>query len=139
MIFWDSSAITPLLVTEKGSSLREEQLSQNAALVVWYGTLAEIESALNRRRREGALSRTAEKNARGRLELLEGSWVEVQPTVVVRERAVRLLRTHPLRAAGAFQLAAGLIVCEERTRGFRFLTGDQRLREAAESEGFSVE
>jgi len=138
MIFWDSSAITPLLVTEADSDLREDQLRQDPASVVWYGTIAEIESALNRRRRDGSLSRDAEKNARGRLELLEHSWIEVQPTVTVRERAIRLLRTHPLRAADAFQLAAGLVICEEKTRGFRFFTADQRLSEAAEAEGFSV-
>jgi len=138
MIFWDSSAITPLLITEMDSDLREDQLRQDPAPVVWYETIAEIESALNRRRRDGSLSRDAEKNARGRLELLEHSWIEVQPTVTVRERAIRLLRTHPLRAADAFQLAAGLVICDEKTRGFRFFTADQRLSEAAEAEGFSV-
>jgi len=51
---------------------------------------------------------------------------------------VRLLRIHPLRAADAFQLAAALVACEERPAGFSFLTGDERLGEAAENEGFAL-
>jgi predicted nucleic acid-binding protein len=138
MMFWDSSALTPLLLTEMDSSLREGQITRDPVVVVWYGTEAEIESALNRRRREGSLSREEEQKARTRLEMLLKTWVEVQPTATVRNRALRLLRTHPLRAADAFQLAAALMVCEEQTRGFTFLTGDQRLQEAAEAEGFSI-
>lgn len=87
---------------------------------------------------EGNLSREDESKARIRLDMLRESWVEVQPTVAVRDRALRLLRTHPLRAADAFRLAAGLAACQEKTRGFTFLTGDERLREAAEAEGFST-
>lgn len=43
MIFWDSSALTPLLLTEKDSDLREAQLREDPGVVVWYGTLAEID------------------------------------------------------------------------------------------------
>lgn len=138
MIFWDSSAIAPLLVEEADSELREAQLGRDATVIVWYGTLVELESALNRRKREGSLSRQEERKARVRLELLSEAWVEVQPTVALRERALRLLRTHPLRAADALQLAAAVIVCEDKTKGVTFLTGDHRLREAAEAEGFTV-
>ncbi len=138
MIYWDSSALTPLLLTEADSDLREAQLRQDRSVVVWYGTLAEIESALCRRKREGSLRREDDTKARVRLDMLSESWIEVQPTIAVRERALRLLRTHPLRAADALQLAAGLVVCQEKTRGFTFLTGDLRLRDAAEAEGFKT-
>ncbi len=33
---------------------------------------------------------------------------------------------------------AVLVACAERPRGFGFLTGDDRLRRAAEAEGFAV-
>ena len=138
MIFWDSSALTPLLMTEGDSDMREAQLRGDPVVLVWYGTLVEIESALCRRKREGSLSRDDESKARIRLDMLLESWGEVQPTVAVRDRALRLLRTHPLRAADALQLAAGLVVCQEKTKGFTFLTGDHRLRDAAEAEGFTT-
>lgn len=138
MIFWDSSTLTPLLLTERDSNMREAQLRGDPVVLVWYATLAEIESALCRRKREGSLSRDNESKARIRLDMLLESWVEVQPTVAVTDRALRLLRTHPLRAAEALQLAASLLVSQEKTKGFTFLTGDQRLRDAAEAEGFTT-
>lgn len=139
MIFWDSSALTPLLVREADSDVRESQLNDDPRMLVWYGTRAEIESALMRRKREGLFDATAESLARKRLAFLEKAWVEVAPTAQVRDRALRLLRTHHLRAADAFQLAACLVACAERTTGWRFRTGDLRLRLAAEAEGFLVD
>jgi predicted nucleic acid-binding protein len=62
----------------------------------------------------------------------------VPATGPVRERAVRLLISHPLRAADAQQLAAALIWCEEKPSGQDFVCLDQRLRESAEREGFGI-
>ena len=138
MRFWDSSALTPLLVDEGDSEIRERQLQDDSVVLVWYGTPAEIESALNRRKREKSMTAESAAVARQRFAQLAETWIEVQATHTVRERAMRLLRVHPLRAADAFQLAAALVACGERTRGFAFLTGDGRLREAAAAEGFSV-
>ena len=50
----------------------------------------------------------------------------------------RLLFVHPLRAADAFQLAAALVWCRERTAGAGFVCLDGRLREAVAREGFEV-
>lgn len=138
MRFWDSSAIVPLIVTEKESDIRCQACLTDPDILVWYGTLAEIESAIQRRRREGVLVSEQENLARVKLKALSQQWHEVQPTPEVRDRALRLLRTHPLRAADAFQLAAALVVCSERTSGFYFYSGDQRLRTAAAAEGFEV-
>jgi hypothetical protein len=43
-----------------------------------------------------------------------------------------------LRAADALQLAAALIWCNHYPRGRTFISGDERLLEAAEREGFDV-
>lgn len=138
MRFWDSSAITPLLVGEADSSQREDQLRDDPELLVWFGTPAEIESAICRRERESSLPPEEAARVRARITVLADSWLEVQPTQLVRARAIRLLRVHPLRAADAFQLAAALIAFQEDPAGRGFLTGDQRLARAAELEGFEV-
>lgn len=138
MIFWDSSALAPLLVDETDSNLREKQLRADPEIVIWYASPAELECALSRRKREGALLSVDEGRARRRLALLADSWMEVQPTRMVRDRAIRLLRVHVLRTADAFQLAAALIACAEQPDGFRFATGDHRLAEAAAAEGFTT-
>lgn len=137
MRFWDSSALTPLLVNEPDSLAREAALEQDHEIVVWYATQVELESAIARRRREG-MPVVDERAARARLRLLVDAWHEIQPTAVLRDRAIRLLRVHPLRSADAFQLAAALVVCRDNPAGAAFLTGDARLREAAEREGFDA-
>lgn len=139
MKFWDSSAITPLLVTEADSAKRERQLADDPDMLVWFGTLAEVESSLVRRKRNGELSGEFKLRARRHFDELSAHWTEVAPTNEVRARAIRLLRVHALRAADAFQLAAALIFCREKPESMAFLTADQRLGEAARSEGFLVE
>jgi predicted nucleic acid-binding protein len=138
MRFWDSSAIMPLLVPEPDSAVRESQLADDPDVLVWFGTLAELESSLNRRRRTNELAVGDEIKARLRLEKLSAHWTEVAPTIEVRARAIRLLRVHPLRAVDAFQLAAALIFCREKPQHLTFLTADQRLGAAAAAEGFAV-
>jgi predicted nucleic acid-binding protein len=138
MRFWDSSALVPLLITEETSIYRQDQYDADPAAVVWFGTLAEIESSLVRRQRDGQLSTPAESAARERLSEITAQWTEVTPTIEVRDRAIRLLRVHPLRAADAFQLAAALIFCREKPQHLTFLTADQRLGVAAAAEGFAV-
>jgi len=139
MRFWDSSAITPLLVVEADSARREQQLLVDSDMVVWFGTLAEVESSLARRTRAGELSGDAELRARRHFDELSSHWTEVAPTNELRARTIRLLRVHQLRAADAFQLAAALVFCREQPQDLPFLTADQRLRAAASLEGFPVE
>jgi predicted nucleic acid-binding protein len=139
MKFWDSSAITPLLVPEADSSHREQQLSADSEMLVWFGTLAEVESSLARRKRSSQLPPEAELRARRHFDELSAHWTEVTPTNEVRARAIRLLRVHTLRAADAFQLAAALVFCREQPQHLPILTADQRLRSAAQLEGFPIE
>ena len=130
MIFWDSSAVVPLLVGEAGTVARESQLRADPVMLVWWGTAVECASALQRLVREGAL--------KVRLRHLEDHWVEVEPTAAVRRQAERLLRLHPLRAADALQLAAALVACHHEPSTLAFHTADTRLADAARREGFPV-
>jgi len=51
---------------------------------------------------------------------------------------MRLLRVHPLRAAGALQLAAAFSAAEQRPSSLEMITVDDRLASAAQKEGFAV-
>ena len=62
----------------------------------------------------------------------------VEPHPVVRERAIRLLAVHSLRAGDALQLAAALVYFDERPRGESFVCLDERLGEAAAAEGLTL-
>ena len=135
MIFWDSSALVALLVTESESATRRAQLQADPEMIVWWATPVEIESALQRRLREGSLDADAARLARERWSDLAAAWHEVNPVPSVRKLALRLLRTHPLRAADSLQLAAALSVESAGIPDLRFACDDPRLSAAAVIEG----
>lgn len=139
MRFWDSSAIVPLLVEEDETESRKALLRSDPGMTVWWGSRLECASAVNRLRRGGALEEPGLAQTLRDLAAMAAAWFEVQPAEEVRTRALRLVRIHPLRAADSLQLAAALIAVGEDTGALAFVTGDDRLQEAAEKEGFAVE
>ena len=138
MKFWDASAIVPLVTLEKETEDCRTLLAEDTDIVVWFLTPVEVISALTRRLREKSLKPIEFSSAKEQLSTLEGAWSEVISVERVRERARRLLETHPLRAADSVQLAAALLTSEEAPQGFPFVTLDRRLGSAAEKEGFHV-
>jgi hypothetical protein len=138
MKFWDSSAIVPLICREKASASMFRLYALDMDLLVWGFTRTEVLSALCKHARDGSLSRQGFAEAKAKLERLQADWTENVDYEGVRERAERLLGIHLLSAANALQLAAALVSVEEKTRGFRFVTLDEKLAEAASKEGFSV-
>jgi predicted nucleic acid-binding protein len=108
-------------------------------MVVWWATPVEIASALRRLVRMKQLTPDDWVTSR-RLALdLAESWRIVQPSNALRANATQLVERYDLKAADALQLAAAMDWCEGAPRGEVFLTGDQRLREAAILSGFSGE
>lgn len=138
MRFWDTSAIVPLLVSEARSATARQLAGEDPGIIVWWAARTECVAALARRRREGVLTSSGERLARSILALLAAEWSEVLPGDGVRERAERLLSTHALRTADAFQLAAALLWSRGDTHGLEFVSLDLRLREAAQREGFQL-
>lgn len=138
MNFWDASAIVPLLTHEAGSAQRQRQAEQGGDMLVWWGTSVECISAVQRAVREQKISQADAVVAVSHLRELEQHWMEIEPTDQVRQQAERLLRTHPLRAADALQLASAIIGSGYDPAGLIFLTADTRLAEAAAKEGFKV-
>ncbi|RPJ59340.1 MAG: PIN domain-containing protein [Acidobacteria bacterium] len=138
MKFWDSSAIVPLLVKEASTESLLKMLEGDQQLLVWWGTPVECTSALARREREGSMPADQTTAAIERLVSLATAWDEVAPSVAVRSQARRLVRLHPLRAADALQLAAAVVAAEHEPASLEIVTLDERLRTAAEREGFHV-
>lgn len=138
MKFWDSSAIASVCVEEPRSELTRSLLSEDPTIATWWGTRIECLSGLMRRSREGSLDAVGLAESRALLNVLAGSWLEVEPSEAVRTDAERVLGLHALRAADALQLSAALLWARGRPAGAPFVTLDRRLREAAAREGFEV-
>ena len=137
-MFWDSSALVPLLVAEDRSAELTVLLAADDAPVIWWTTPLECQSALRRRHRASPWPADQLGAATDRLRLLVQHADTIAPTDELRRRAGRLVAVHPLRAADALQLAAALIWCEEQPHGEGFVTLDVRLAEAARNEGFTI-
>jgi len=138
MKFWDTSALVPLLAEEAKTTAAQALYLSDTDIAVWWATEVECASAIARCERDGALSAAQAAESFRRLDAMAPSWLEVQPADVLRETARRLVRVHPLRAADALQLAAAVVAAERRPPTLTVVTLDDRMREAAEKEGFMV-
>jgi len=138
MKFWDASAIVPLLVFETETQQLQSIAAKDSAMLVWWGSQLECNSALARSERDGALDARAMTLALRRLQQLADAWHEIDPTDTIREAAIRFVRVHPLRAADALQLAAAFVAAERRPPSLEMVTLDDRLANAARREGFAM-
>ena len=136
--FWDTSALVPLCCFQPQSAQARHVARTYSRQVVWWGTVSEALSSLNRLLRNGTLNIKESRQAFARLDYLRDRWNEIQPTEEVRDRAERLLRIHKLRAADALQLAAALVWCGNHPRGRTLIGADGLLSQAASAEGFTV-
>lgn len=136
MRYWDASALVGLCVAEETTTALRRLAA--GGIVTWSVSAVEIASAIERRAREGSLTGAERAAARNALSELEAAWTEISSLGPVRERALRLVASHPLRAADAMQLAAALVAVADRPAGHAFVCTDTRLRDAAAREGFLV-
>jgi predicted nucleic acid-binding protein len=138
MKFWDSSALIPLFIEQDDTKFHLSLLGEDPRVVAWWGSQVECASAFNRFLRKGLIEQIDFDQLLKRFNTLAASWIEIQPTNKLRQRAIRLLRVHPMHNADALQLAAALIASEENPQTLPFICSDLRLREAAAKEGFQV-
>jgi len=133
--FWDASALVPLCIEEL-TSRQVRSLLRRFAPVVWWASPVEVCSAVARLHRHGIITDTEKQGALGRLAKFRRAWREILPDDSVRALAAQLFDSYPLRASDSLQLAAALTWCQQRPAQRSFISGDQRLCDAAEAAGF---
>ena len=136
MRYWDASMLVCLCLDEPDTAVARRLVG--SGIVTWSGSAVEIASAIERRSRDGSLAGDGRAAARAALSELMASWSEISALAAVRERALRLVATHALRAADAMQLGAALVAVSDRPHGHEFVCADVRLRDAAAREGYHV-
>jgi predicted nucleic acid-binding protein len=136
--FWDASAVVPLITEEDFSARVRSVLEEDDLMIVWWGTEIECVSALSRKRHHGVLAEDQFEQSIDLLIYLLERWAEIQPVHDLRVEAEYLLASYALRAADALQLAAALKWCKYEPAGIGFVCLDDKLREAAERQGFKV-
>ncbi len=138
MRYWDSSALFALFIEHGASSALRHLHDADPEILAWAFSDVEVCSAFERLVSENALSRREVDDVHRRF---EGLWDSAHKLFVARaakQRAKRLLRVHPLRAADSLQLGAALVAARDEPAGWEFVTLDERLAAAARREGFTV-
>lgn len=138
MRFWDSSAIVQLYLEQGLQKFTRRLYVEDEDVVIWWATPVECVSAFIRYHREGGLSEDVVSRVLRRFSAHSRRWDQILPVPVLREEAERLLRRHVLRAADALQLAAAWLAADQKPDSLEFVSLDQRLRIAAEKEGYRV-
>lgn len=136
--FWDSSALIPLCIKQPQSKTAEV-FYVKFSVAAWWGTEVEIRSGLTRLKRMGEIGVDQFEHAKALAGKIIDSWEPIRWQIDLAGNACKLLELHPLTAADAMRLAAALEACEHMPQGYAFITGDQRLAEAARQTGFAVE
>ena len=129
--------MVPLLLEQEATAEVGEILAEDPEIAAWWGTTVECVLAAARLRREERLTVDEEERVLDLLDSLRTSWLEILPSEEVRDRAIRLLRVHGVKAADAFQLAAAQVWAGSTDRP-ELVTYDERLALAARLEGFRV-
>jgi len=136
--FWDASALVPLLTPQPATDAMLGLHRDDPRIAAWWATEVECASAIARLSRERIIDADESSALLEQLALHAVGWREIHPTPAIRTAALRLLRTHALRAGDAIQLAAALAACDGIPSRLPFVCLDDRLRAAAEKEGFKV-
>ena len=135
MRFWDASALVPLFAAEAETPTVAALIAGNPEVVVWWGCLTEVKSALYRKARESVLTVADAALAVAKVDaLIGGQAVDLPPSDAIRDEADALLSRHGLRAADAFHLAAWKLHASH----LEFVCLDKRLNAAALAEGATV-
>ncbi len=138
MRFWDSSALVPLIVAEAHSEVVQGLVAEDPEMMVWWASPVECASAVHRLRRQGLFDAVQAGQILKAAALAFDAANAVQAGDALGAKALRLLGVHPLRAADALQLAAALLWVRDAPGGRHFVCLDERLRNAALLEGFTV-
>ena len=135
--FWDASALVPVCVHQVTTATAARHL-KNLPPVVWWATPVEIQCAISRLYREKLIADAGKRGAITRLAMMRTMWREISAEDRLRDLAIELVASYPLKTADSLQLAAALIWCDQRPVRRKFVCSDRRLSRAARSVGFEV-
>lgn len=135
IVYFDTSAIIPLVVDEPGSALCERFWNDATEAVSSRLLHVEARAALAQARRLGRLTRAGYARSVESLDAITGEVAIVEVTEALVRTAGQLAEDQGLRGYDAVHLAAALAVADADTV---FLSGDRELLAAAARVGLAV-
>lgn len=138
MIFLDASAAAKRYFPEAGSARVMDLLSNREPHCSLALLPCELASALNRRFREGDISRAIYRVARQQMKEDAIAIAAIQVDDELIQVSLRLLDLHPLKTLDSLYLAAALNLQKASSTPLLFVSADRQLLRAARAEGLKV-
>jgi uncharacterized protein len=135
ILYLDTSAILKRYFQEPFSENVSSKWKQSKAIVTSSVAYAETMATIHRKKRESNLDNKA---IRKTIQIFQMDWngfIRVEVTDDLNEYIDNLVQKHFLRGFDAIHLASALVINEKFSRNFFFACFDQRLNQAARSEG----
>nr|VFJ69556.1 MAG: Predicted nucleic acid-binding protein, contains PIN domain [Candidatus Kentron sp. FW] len=132
-VFFDSSAFVKRFIAEDGGEEVDACCQQASELGLAVICVPEITSALNRKVREGLLSKENYREIKGQIgrDIEDARIIDLTPEVIAR--AIRLLEQNTLRSLDALHIA-----CALEWEAELFVSSDKRQIQASRDSGLDV-
>jgi len=132
-VFFDSSAFVKRFIEENGSREVDDYCERASSLGLSILCIPEMTSALNRKCREGNLTKEAYRQIKTQIgrDIKDARIIDLTPEVV--KESVRLLERHVLRSLDALQIA-----CALEWEADLFVSSDKRQTRASQDSGLDT-
>ncbi|GJL67091.1 MAG: twitching motility protein PilT [Nitrospirales bacterium] len=137
MNYFDTSALIKAFLTEQGTDRTKHLLLRDELAATATITYAEMYSGFSRKHREGGLSTKQYTSVSEEFESYWPTCLQLHLTSEVLLLARDLIKRNPLRGFDAVHLASALRLEKEIAEPITFIASDERLLQAADSEGLT--
>lgn len=138
MNYLDTSALIKRFVQEKGSRLVQTLMGQGEPIATAKIAYIEVYAGLNRKFREGHLSRMHHTRACKQFETDWTAYIRVDLQDEILRLARDLIQRHPLKGFDAVHLTSALELRNALGEGVTFVAADERLLRAARTENLGI-
>ncbi len=138
ILYLDTSALLKRYFKEAGSEEVNSKWKEGTEIVTSVVTYAETVASIHRKRRETSLPHNILTTI---IRLFQKDWkgfFTVEVNNDLNAMVDKIVAVHPLRGFDAIHLASALVVSERVPEDFLFACFDQRLLQAARSEGLNT-
>lgn len=135
IVYFDTSAFVPLLMSEAGTSAAERAWDEASRVVSSRLLIVETAAAVAMGRRMGRVPDSGARSVASLDRELRSEMTLIEAVPMVIDLAANLADRHGLQGYDAMHLASASVV---RAKSLAFASGDKRLLSAAALEGFTT-
>ncbi|MFO7760048.1 MAG: type II toxin-antitoxin system VapC family toxin [Desulfobia sp.] len=138
ILYFDTSALVKRYIMEPYSDEVISRWKSATQIVTSFVAYAEMMASLYRKKREGNIADTLIREIADSFHQDWQSFIRIEVNDQLNGHIKRLVEKYPLRGFDAIHLAAASLIYENFSENFEFICFDNKLAEAARSEGIKT-